>query len=392
MRIQDLKSAAAPLGQSESAISKAPASSLILLGSADAFSPRPKAGATRSERLADALGAAVMASVPGVGREAVGHLRLLLDGLPAPSNGAAAEGEKALVDHLRGAILPMLRSRETWDVGWHCLPLARLAESMKALDINEVSRGLYSGEQGVAWKEFSDGYFDRDQARATYDVLRESGVIPAPDKPLRFVSASANAATHEAAMYERDVELAPKRPGGRQFMVGDIADVPNRAYPGPPFPRGEFIHSQWDGTALPFAKNSIDVIWDRKGCLWFTLTTDKLDGKATPLALLGVLDHYHSILKPGGSIVVDAIEGFDLVSQAANMSGRGTALHYLKQGGELPAGVTPQAEQSTADGLNNVARDSGVDLMALIATRFDVRVVGEGKTRCLVFRSALGPR
>ncbi len=71
----------------------------------------------------------------------------------------------------------------------------------------------------------------------------------------------------------------------------------------------------------------------------FTLTTDKLDGKAPPLALLGVLDHYHSILKPGGSIVVDAIEGFDLVSQAANMSGRGTALPYLKHGGALPAGV-----------------------------------------------------
>lgn len=382
MRIQDLKSAAVEARQPESAVVERPASSLILLGSADAFSAAPKASATRSERLQDALGVAVMAGVPGVGREAVGHLRLLLDALPAPS--PAAKGERELVDHLRGAILPMLRSRDTWDVGWHCLPLARLAESMKPFDINEVSRGLYAGDQGVAWKEFSDGYFNRDQARATYDVLRESGVIPAGDKPLRFVSASANAGTHEVAMYERDAELFPKRPGGRQFMLGDIADVPNRAYPGPSFPRAELMHAQWDGTALPFAHNSTDIIWDRKGCLWFTLTTDKLDGKATPLALLGVLNHYHALLKPGGSIVVDAIEGFDVVSKAAQMGNRGTALHYLKQGGTLPAGITPQAEHSTVDGLDNVARDSGVDLMRIISTRFDVRIVGEGKTRCLV--------
>ena len=265
--------------------------------------------------------------------------------------------ERVTVGRLHRAIHHLARNPANTDLALIGCDVARFAELYRDETITDLCRKSYSESQGVRWKAHADTYYGPEQARATYDVLRAAGIVPTASGPLRFVSAAANAGTHEAAFFERDAEVAPDRKGGRQFIVGDIADVPRRALPGPSFGSG-FMHVRWDAHRLPLAPSSTDIIWDRKGRTWFALRNDRLKDAAltrSPLLALAVLLHYHELLKPGGHVVLDAIEG-----------------------------VAEQWEQSTAAAIQANTDSGGVDLFDLIRSHFDVRFVGDGLTRCLV--------
>ena len=266
---------------------------------------------------------------------------------------------------LRRAMQAFARVPEHAEIVWSGCVVARFAEMIRDEPVAVAADKEYSRAAGVRWKTHSDAYFGPAEARATYDVLRAAGIVPPPGASLRFVSAAANSATHEAAMFERDHEISPDRKGGRQFIVGDIAQtIPGRALPGPTY-HGTFLHVRWNAGQLPLAQGSVDVLWDRKGCTWYALMNDYQNPNQnlgrSPLMALAVLRNYEEVLKPGGSIVLDAI----------------------------PAGLLPQVERSTPDAIELVSRESQIDVLGLIATRFDVRFVGEGVTRCLVLTKRL---
>ncbi|MEZ0313623.1 MAG: hypothetical protein ACAI38_17775 [Myxococcota bacterium] len=266
--------------------------------------------------------------------------------------------ELVTVGRLQREIHGLAANPANAELAWVGSAIARFAETYSdGKTITALCRENYSKARGVRWKAHADSYYGPEQARATYDVLRTAGFVPSADGPLRFVSAAANAGTHEAAFFERDAEVTPDRKGGRQFIVGDIAEVPRRTLPGPSFGPG-FLHVRWDAHKLPLAANSIDIIWDRKGRTWFALRNDRLKDVAqtrSPLLALAVLQHYHELLKPGGHVVLDAIEG-----------------------------IEAQWEESTAGAIRTNTESGGVDLLSLIRSRFDVRFVGDGVTRCLV--------
>ncbi len=288
------------------------------------------------------------------------------------------------IRELRKTVQAFAREPQHAELAWRGAVVARFAEAYRDEPVADEVQKTYSQPAGVRWKDYSDTYFGPTEARATYNALYHAAIIPGPGAPLRFVSAAANSATHEVAMFEHDCRVAPDRKGGRQFIVGDIADVPARTLPGPTFGDG-FLHVRWNAAQLPLAPGSVDVLWDRKGCVWFALMNDYQNPNQglgrSPLMALAVLAHYHEILKPGGSIVLDAIPGFDRVI-AANGGRPGSrdvlSSHATQQG------VAPQMERSTADAIELVARESEVDVLGLLATRFAMRFVGEGVTRCLV--------
>ncbi len=263
------------------------------------------------------------------------------------------------IKELRRMIHGLARHPEHADVVWSGCIVSRFAEPLRDEPLATRVGKEYARPVGVRWKDYSDKYFGPLEARATYDMLRRAGVIPPPGAPLRFVSAAANSASQEAAMFERDRETSPDRKGGCQFIVGDLAEIATRALPGPTY-GGTFLHVRWNASQLPLAPGSVDVLWDRKGCLWFALMNDHLNQNQrigrSPLLALAVLRHYEEVLKPGGSLVLDAI----------------------------PKGLLPEVERSTSDAIETVTLASTIDVLHLLKTRFDVRYVGEGVTRCLV--------
>lgn len=183
--------------------------------------------------------------------------------------------------------------------------------------------GKYApGDQEInSWKEVADGYFGREEAVTVLNSLRE--FLPSADKDLVFLSPTANYPTHEEAMYWEAIHT---RTGKTTFLVGDISKIKPTKILEEIAPYNnedhQFTYFRWDADRLPIKKGSVDVLWDRKGWLWHSAN------EGGNKMVLKALRQYRDLLKPGGIIVTDAIQGRALQDEFSTVdliTSRGTA-------------------------------------------------------------------
>lgn len=227
-----------------------------------------------------------------------------------------------------------------------------------------------------AWKKSSDVLFTPEHSVQVWQNLQNNGMIPALDKDLVCVSPTANIATHERAIWEYDRD---SRSGRSLFLVGDLDRIDYTKIQKP-----NFQCFRWDAEWLPLNFESVDVIWDRKGFLWYPASShNKASLKTT-------FYDYFVILKQGGCIVIDAIEGFrnyerSLPKDEKNKIIEMRRLYNAREvtyADYLAAYLNPpgQYEQST-DGL---IKETGFDILKYFPHEYEEHFIGEGLTRVSV--------
>lgn len=241
-----------------------------------------------------------------------------------------------------------------------------------------------------SWKEDSDKLFGPRKAAVVWKLMQNAGLIPPYENGLVFVSPTANIATHELAIWQRD---SSQREGKNLFLIGDLL-------PGldpKPVLGGQDISDdkghrlaffRWDAESLPVKPNSVDVIWDRKGWVWHLAA----DIKSNP-RLIRTFRNYHHLLKPGGSLVLDANDQFD--HYVATLSRRDRCIYmkrmYLDNIGSLPKSRPSQFypglpigqyERSTVNQIDRLDPDLWTDLEKY----FRIQDIGRGvfKHRVLI--------
>jgi hypothetical protein len=237
------------------------------------------------------------------------------------------------------------------------------------------------------WKEMSDHLFSPQMAVTVYRALEEARVIPPRGAPLVFFGATANIATHEQAIFDER-----RRGGGESiFVVGDRAEVrPKTASASSGEASFQFL--RWDASKPPVRRGTVDVIWDRKGWLWYgahVKPTTVVNVERT----LASLAEYARLLKPGGCIVVDHIEGYadyqpqltQLKGEISRLRAAGETVDFEAAAKAMPAGAH-QLEPSTVDEIRTAGETVGVDLWSIISRRFEILDLGEGVLRVRVLR------
>lgn len=252
--------------------------------------------------------------------------------------------------------------------------------------MKERIRAQYEGRRAFkegAWKAESDALITPEVIREIYHLLKDKGAIPPAENEFIFVSPTANIPTHEATLFTEDSHT---RTGSSKFFVGDISrvevpldDVSKKTA------NGTFQYFRWDAEHLPLKDETVDVIWDRKGWLWHLA----MDGSSNKV--LKAFTQYYRLLKPGGSIVVDAILENPRAMKSVIAITR-TAIKELSfklRGKKFqPSDTQPyeqrQYEPSTIWALRT-HMSGEMSIRRELQYMFDITYVGEGRARVCVF-------
>lgn len=255
---------------------------------------------------------------------------------------------------------------------------------MKLGVFKEIERtyGPFGMYKPGSWKEQSDRKFSPADARCVYRLLQQNRIIPPPEHDMVFLSPTANKPTHEIAMWQEDLLT---RQGRTHFMAGDLIIQPDYYQIIPPSPdplRHRFTLEAMNAFELDNPDQSVDLLWDRKGWLWYCTRMP-----ASRPFIEQAFDEYKRVLKPGGSIVIDAIEGYKYDRSAIN-NWKGNQIdddfHFQR-----PPRFTPeelyvrdvaQYEESTVDLMRTYAPAMWLQL----ATLCQIQMIGEGRQRVCV--------
>ena len=242
--------------------------------------------------------------------------------------------------------------------------------------------GIYSD-----WKNLADHKFGTLESQKVYDNLDACGIIPKKNENLVFISPSASIPTHEFAMWQKD---SSTRIGKNNFLIGDISQInPVSVTQRTNFSNHYiFQYLRMDAEAMPFPDNFADIIWDRKGALWHkAYESENLE------QVLELLLKYHEILKPGGSVVIDAIDGFaehlkslshvDLRRMIRNRHECKLRNIPLNFSNYLPKDI-PQFEESTVDLIRQI--DPNFHNNNTIKSKFKIKEIGKNKLKICVFK------
>lgn len=179
--------------------------------------------------------------------------------------------------------------------------------------------GLYEdGEPLSRWDKLVKEA-DPDYGHRLYQILKSSQILPPPEKLNGFVflSVSSNGASREAGLASEidrsvsGIEFQSKP----KIIANDIAVIKNPTKI--KLDNVEFVRIQSDAYSLPTTKESVDVIYDRMGALWYrvhqelesaTLVNGKLpewSRSEITESIKQVLTQYTEKLKIGGHILID---------------------------------------------------------------------------------------
>ena len=242
-------------------------------------------------------------------------------------------------------------------------------------------RGLYQPE---AWKQDSDKLFTPEQVRGLYHEMAERKIIPDKDQDFVFVSPTANIPTHERTFFEEDQK---ERKGRGTFLVGDISRLNVDAADFQKISEtGVFQYFRWDAEYLPIKNGSVDMLWDRKGWLWYL--AEKNDSQR----FMETIQQYYDLLRDGGCVVVDNINWYEKYakSMGGNAVLRSEFLMLLGASGLVQTRPSiliphPQAteyERSTTDAMARMHYEVDEDLFK----KFEMSTMGSGAGRVRIMR------
>ncbi|MBI5456270.1 class I SAM-dependent methyltransferase [Candidatus Kaiserbacteria bacterium] len=247
---------------------------------------------------------------------------------------------------------------------------------------------IASYERDPVWKDKADAIISPEVIRNIWSLLvSSSNTVPSPEKDFIFVSPTANTATHEEIIFNED---AKTRHGHGLFFIGDKArlTIPeNRKKI--KIRNNDLRYFRWDAKQLPFQvddteKNThgqVDMIWDRKGLLWFSAS----DGSAR--GFLQDLKRFHSILKPGGCVVIDDIEGYyETVSKVPKQLIPKIIAHVNPFKRKRPEELATQHESSTVQQINNLKQHDYSPVWPEIDKDFERISIGTGTSKVLILR------
>lgn len=233
---------------------------------------------------------------------------------------------------------------------------------------------LYSTEKGSEWKEKADKLFTPQDCIEVFNNIAEAGLMPEPDKDITIASVASNIPTLELALYE---DLKIKRTGKVTVITGDrvTLQIPPTIKQNINVSNDNIYHIVWDAKNLPLPNKSVDVIYDKKGALWYLASTNLIN------IFIGCLESYRSKLKDGGIVVIDNIEGFtewgSELDYIADEFGRGFADKVLQKYNADQS----QQELSTVD---RITKAFGQEIWLEISRMFHIVDVGIGKHKVRV--------
>ncbi len=239
---------------------------------------------------------------------------------------------------------------------------------------NNKDQHLYSP---YGWKKDSDNLFGTKEAVQIWQTLLESCQIPSFDQELFFFSPTANTGTHEIAIAQYDYKY---RNAPSLIVLGDLVYFTEDT-------RTKRIHAsriQASASDIPFPHDSLNVIWDRKGWLWYCARL----GEKRLIKL--AFEHYYEKLVPGGVIIADAISDWSLFGQSNSIEPdaifKKAYYDYLQKGSQTtPSACFPNAtnqyEISTFELLLRTT-----NLKSIESLGFSSELTGEGILKSVIFK------
>ncbi|MFZ2189446.1 MAG: hypothetical protein WA057_02180 [Candidatus Magasanikiibacteriota bacterium] len=243
----------------------------------------------------------------------------------------------------------------------------------------------YAEEEGIVWYE--ERLKNRpDYPQQLFDTLNNSGIIPKGNKLDGFVfaSISANRADMEAefaSVLDKEVkdeefihppkvvamDLLGKKENEREDGSYDrfVSGIQPKKLPN--LKNVEFSRISADANNLPLTESGVDVIFDKLGLIWHSLNDEtghiqfNADLEVLRKKILEILEKLSEILKVNGKIVVDAFE---------------VGVHKYEETG---------CATSTADCLEQVGVLKSSSLLELGKLGLQIKFIGEGKDKLLVF-------
>ena len=146
-----------------------------------------------------------------------------------------------------------------------------------------------------SWKSQEDTLFLESQVETTLQILKKI-LSEKATAQISILSPTANTASLEARMFKKLKQ--EKEFSNISFIAGDVADI---AIDKEVF-NNDVLYARFDALNLPFKDNSIDILFDKKGLLWFACEYKKID------KITESLEEYFRILKEDGEIIIDAIK------------------------------------------------------------------------------------
>lgn len=199
----------------------------------------------------------------------------------------AIESYQPRIDSIRDALLQP--QREVVDIKMALDDLQSFIPMDKYRRLSHLARAKCYSPSG----NYSKWGWRTDRARAQAEVLIKSKILPEPkgEEKVVILSPSANASGAEFIMQ--------KVLGNKYVVIAsdleDVARVDNSIRP-----------LRADASFLPFPDESVNVIYDWLGALWYEAhTANRNRNEDVPL----LFQEYSRVLKKGGIIVVDAGTG-----------------------------------------------------------------------------------
>ncbi len=241
--------------------------------------------------------------------------------------------------------------------------------------------------ESPGWKIDSDKFFGPTEAVRVWESV--SDYLPPPESDLVVLGASENIPTHLAAMWNVAIK---ERRSKVNFLVGDIGKFPVddllvREITPNTNERCSFTVFQWDAENLPVKSGSVDVIFDRAGWLWHCIKEYKDEER-----LMNSLINYYNLLKDGGVVIIDAIEGFNEYFESLPIAVQDEFKRKVKSGNyfrpaELLDNPPGQYQPSTVDVMTEGTSD---DFWFYVGRFFDIEDIGEGITKVRVLKKKVG--
>lgn len=222
-----------------------------------------------------------------------------------------------------------------------------------------------------SWKEDTDELITPDVITQIYTLLYLEGFIPSFNKDFIFLSPSSHIPTNEEQIFELD---ATQRRRKGLFIVTDLRHI---SFPTPALKKNNshFAMLQANVNRLPFLSNSVDMIWDRKGGIWHSYNF------WYPFSVYKLLSKYHRLLKPGGVVVLDALEG----RPTLRVRSISDVIRILQLSEIRPSDLfeaTEQYESSSAEVFDHLPKKE----QRKIKKYFTQKIIGEKKTRVMVLQ------
>ena len=156
------------------------------------------------------------------------------------------------------------------------------------------------GNSLYGWYENNYQYMGNRWTEKLYDVLKDNKLINLVDESFVFCSPTANRGTYEKELFE----LVNNDRNNNKYIVCDLAVLPNVETD---LSVGSNVYSYHKGIDANYIDcfldklgySNVNILYDYKGCIWHKL--DKKKHKK----LIDIFRVYHSVLKPGGTLIID---------------------------------------------------------------------------------------